>query len=240
MNAGSDSAARARAIRVWSARRKAELEASLRFEHLAIRLSEQAASAMVTGMAAEAARDEMRHADRCAELAVHFGGAPSATPAVPKLRRVAPRELAPPEALLYEIVALCCVTETLSTALLGALVEAARDSFAKETMREILRDEVRHSRLGWAFLAEAQARPGRDVIGPHLAGMIEATLGSELFDSQPSDPTASLLAGLGELERRARERIARECFEHVIFPGLEQFGIEVSRGRQWLSLAGQR
>jgi hypothetical protein len=148
---------------------------------------------------------------------------------------VAPPGLEGRDALLYELVALSCVTETLSTALLGALVEAARDSVAKETMHSILRDEVRHSRLGWAFLAEAHATGARDVVAPHLPCMLAATLGTASLAPAASTPDDAELAGYGELEPSTSVRVMRECFEEVIFPGLSRFGIDTAPGERWLA-----
>ena len=129
---------------------------------------------------------------------------------------------------------MACVTETLSTALLGTLVERARDTLAKQTMQSILRDEVSHSRLGWAFLAERHAAGARDCVSPHLGAMLEATLGDEFFTSNASlEPEEEALTGVGVLDRRERRRIARDTLELVIFPGLERFGIETALGRGW-------
>lgn len=232
--------AKARAARVWSLRRRAELEAAARFRTLSAELSAHAASDVVIAMAAEAAADELRHATLCRQLAEHFGGSRLSEPPLDvSTRRVAPRGLEGREALLYELVALSCVTETLSTALLGALVEAARDTIAKETMHSILRDEVRHSRLGWAFLAESHAAGARDVVAPHLPALLSATLGAAPFAAVPSDPGDAELAGYGELERSVSLRVVRECFAEVIFPGLARFGIDTSLGERWLAERGR-
>ena len=98
-------------------------------------------------MAKRASSDELRHAEKCLDLVRHFGGAVEA-PKAPEARPVAPSSLETRERLLYEVVALSCVTETLSAALLGALVERARDSLAKSVLHSILRDEVGHVAIG--------------------------------------------------------------------------------------------
>ncbi len=210
-----------------------ELEAAERFRTLASQLSTLGASEAVVTLAREAINDELRHAELCEILAAHFGEPVPPRPAI-AIRRVAPPELAPSDSVLYEVVAMACVTETLSTALLGSLVERARDSLAKQTMQSILRDEVSHSRLGWAFLAEQHARGASDCISPHLGPMLDATLGDEFFATlAPSDPTEEMLTGLGVLGRAERRRIVGETLELVIFPGLERFGIDTALGKNW-------
>jgi hypothetical protein len=235
MSAGAaGESARALAARVWSFRLGSELEAAQRFGALAPLLRVAGASDVVVGMAEEAAADELRHADLCRMLVRHFGGAPPAEAEI-ALRWTAPAAVAGEARVLYEIVALSCVTETLSTALLGELVARASDPVCRQAMHSILRDEVNHSRLGWAFLAQQHARGVRDCVGPHLPDMLEATLGDELFKAAGGeDPTLAQVAGLGSLERHDRLRVVRETLERVIFPGLERFGIETAAGRHWL------
>lgn len=217
-------------------RRRFELEAAARFDELAGRLADHGASDVVLAMARESSHDELRHAELCRSLVEHFGGSLAPVPSEPpRVTRIAPAGLEGRDALLYELVALSCVTETLSTALLGALVEAARDSVAKEAMHAILRDEVRHSRLGWAYLAEAHAAGARDVVGPHLPAMLAATIGTELFHPSEAHPGDDHLTGYGVLDRAATIRVTKECFERVVFPGVERFGIDASGGRRWLS-----
>jgi hypothetical protein len=236
MTIGSDSiTVRAAAARVWRYRHRMELEAAERFRGLAERLSTAGASQAIVEMARRASSDELRHAERCLALISHFGETAEARPLV-EARPVAPRELGERERLLYEVVALSCVTETLSTALLGTLVARARDSVAKDTLHSILRDEVDHSRLGWAFLAEEHARGARDCVSERLGAMLNATLSDELFDAtRESSAMERALAGLGALERAEREHVVRETLNAVVFPGLERFGIDTSRGKRWLA-----
>jgi hypothetical protein len=211
-----------------------EREAAERFRRLSAELVRFGASAVVMEMARRAATDELRHAERCLDLVSHFGEMVPAMEVAPA-RTVAPRSLDERERVLYEVVALSCVTETLSTALLGALVERARDPLAKETLHSILCDEIEHSRLGWAFLAEEHARGARDCVSEWLGPMLSSTFSDELFDAS-SDASAldRALAGFGALERAERQRVVRETLHAVVFPGLERFGIDTTRGRSWL------
>lgn len=227
-------ATRLRAAQVWLERRRAELEAAERFRRLALELEAGATPAAIVEQLRAAAEDELRHARLCGELGEHFGGRvlePSPVTPAP----TAPATWPAAERRLYEVVALSCVTETLSTALLGRLVERARDSHARDVMQSILRDEVRHSRVGWGFLAHAHGRGVRERVAPHLPALLESTVGAELFAATTEDePDAAALSGLGALTLEERRRVVCETLEHVIFPGLERFGIDVTLGRQWL------
>jgi len=221
------------AASVWRARRAFELDAAARFARLSHELEAHGAGAEVIALARQAAEDERRHARLCADLVAHFGGqvkdaAPCAAPPV------SPAGLVGRESLLYEVVALACVTETLSTALLGALVERATDALVRRTMHEILRDEVQHSRLGWAHLAGEHACGARDVVGAHLPAMLRATVREELFTEEGEHPQHEVLSGLGALNRRDRIDVFVATMTSVVFPGLERFGVDTSHGHRWL------
>jgi hypothetical protein len=232
-----DESVRKAACGVWTYRLDSELDAAERFRALAPTLQALETSGALVEMAYEAASDELRHASLCRELIVHFGGAlPAEKPRVPA-GRIAPAGLEGRERVSYEIVALSCITETLSTALLGELVPRAGDPVCKQAMHSVLRDEVNHSRLGWAFLAEECARGARDCVGRHVPEMLEAALGPHFFTvADAPDAQQEALVAIGSLERPERQRIVRETLESVVFPGLEQFGIETTHAKRWLHL----
>lgn len=228
-------AARRAAARVWRYRHHVELEAAERFRRLAEQLATFGASETVVRMARRASSDELRHAELCSDLVAHFGATVGASKSL-EVRPVGPSALDERDRLLYEVVALSCVTETLSTALLGALVERARDSVARGVLHSILCDEVDHSRLGWAFVAEEHARGARDCVSEWLAAMLSSTLSEDLFTASGEVSAVDrALAGFGSLERTERRRIVRETLCTVIFPGLERFGFDTSRGKTWLA-----
>ncbi|TKC96382.1 ferritin-like domain-containing protein [Polyangium fumosum] len=228
-------AAREAAAQIWRNRARAELEAAARFTRLAGELAACDAVAPVVTMAREAAEDERRHAERCGGLVRELGGKPFELGAVPAPRGVTPGGLGPRERLLYEVVAMSCVTETLSAALLGELVARATDPLVRETMQSILRDEIDHARLGWAHLAAEHERGAMDVVGPSLPAMLAGTISEELFSSWAEHPAQEALSGLGALDRAERRRIFSETMSLVVFPGLRRFGVDTSRGERWLA-----
>ncbi len=226
--------ARRRAARVWSFRMRAEHDATLRFSRLAERLSGSGAHGAVVTMARSAAADERRHTDLCGDLVAHLGGAPPELPSAPP-REVAPSGLTARERVLYEVVALSCITETLSTALLGAIEEASTDSLVTHTAHSILRDEVQHSRLGWAHLAAEKGRGAGPTIAEYLPAMLQGTVNDELFADGEEGPEAAALSGLGALQRAERLSVFSETLRSVVFPGLETLGIDPAAGRAWLA-----
>lgn len=228
--------ARSLAAQVWSTRLHAEEEAARHFRALTDALKTTGASAHLVAMAEQAHADELRHASVCRDLIEHFGGrGRDASPSAAQGH--VPVALVDRQQLLREVVALSCITETLSTALLAELVRAARDEVSERAMRSILRDEVSHSRLGWAYLAEAHAAGAPDCVGPRLASMLDTSLGADFWRTEAPAPFESELAGFGQLPRADRQRLVLETLHGVVFPGLELFGIDVALGKAWCDAA---
>jgi hypothetical protein len=224
-----------RAASLWRFRAGVELEAAARFRGIARRLAALDADPEVVALARRACDDEIRHHHLCAELAQSFGARdiPCAVGDVPPVTmgRACPRQQ-----LLAEVVAMSCVTESLSTALLIEMRRAATESHVRQVVHEVLRDEVDHARLGWTHLAAESAR-GTPVawLGARLPDMLAATVHEEIFaETSAQTPAARALEGLGGLCRRTRCDLFVGTMEGVVFRGLERFGVRTDAGRHWL------
>jgi hypothetical protein len=196
------------------------------------------AEPVVIEMTRKAASDELVHADLCAELVGHFGQKP-VQHVVANVSEVAPSDLSARERVLYEVVALSCVTETLSAALLGTMVEQARDARVKAIVHRILCDEIEHGRLGWAHLSLERPRGYGRVLGDYLPAMLHGAVGDELFrpDDDSTPENDDVLAGVGALRKSDRKAVFGATMRTVVFPGLERFGIDTSAGSRWLDAA---
>ena len=219
------------AAAIWAHRATEELAAAARFDRLAATAQREGAEPIVVELARKAGDDERRHHERCVELVEHLGGRWSAPARItaPPLRSGLDNARAD---LLYELVAMSCVTETLSAALLMEMRAAAADGRVRDVVHEVLVDEVDHSRLGWAHLA-AEAR-GCSVrfIGERLPAMLAHTVAEELFG--PGVDASSELDGLGALSRARRKDVFAATMHDVVFPGLRRAGIDTGAGQRWL------
>jgi hypothetical protein len=146
---------------------------------------------------------------------------------------VAPARLAPDQALTYEIVAASCVAETLSVAVLTALLAANQPAGLRAVLRELAAEEVGHARLGWACLAR-RGRSGSAFLGSLLPGMLRGSVEEDLFAQGGAEGEAPSLRRLGVLPRSERRRLLWRTVEAVIFPGLEATGVDTGAGRAWL------
>lgn len=207
---------------VWRYRERVEWEAADLFESLASQLRRQGDREALAVLADEAAEDERRHAKRCRALVDRFE--PGLVPLRPTLGTIlGTEELTPRKRTLYTSVAISCVTETLSTSMLLAMREESRDELVCSTVREILRDEVRHSRLGWAHLATEATKGDVSWLSPYIARMLK---GARDTESRELD-VGSDLSDYGILQASRSAAIFDETVSMVLLPGFAQFGISV-------------
>lgn len=219
---------RERALRSWSFRWAVERESERAFARLA---GELRALGYPEELAAEAIRvstDEALHIELCAKLTKEFGG--DAPFDMPIREKLAPAAMGRDDALAYDLVARCCVAETESTATLVALLPQS-GSQVRDVVHRIAEDEVRHSRLGWQFLAYVAAKRDLGFLGPHVPSMLE-TGGGPLFQKSDEED----LPELGVFGKPTQLRLFRETLTGVILPGLDLNGVPTGPAREWLAV----
>ena len=228
--------ARRAAAEAWAFRARVEQEAALRFERLAAAVAGFDPGSPVPAMMRRAADDERRHTELCAQLAATLG-----TPVVldeeSELPSIAPRSLDERQAALYEVVAACCITETESMATLTTLMACEPDPEVRAVLHSISKDEVVHSRMGWAHLSREAAAGQVAFLGPLIPGMLAGTIDEGLFGVPPADEDPEGLLRLGVLPLEKKREVFLGTLEQVVFPGLEKFGVDPDPGRRWLARA---
>jgi hypothetical protein len=178
--------------------------------------------------------DEARHRDLCAVLAARFGET-DAKNYVPPPMRIGRSDMAPRDRLLWEVVAVCCISETMNTSLLTRCQEVAKDVQIRATLHELLEDEVRHAQLGWAHLASERAAGRGDFLCDVLPLMLEASVEPGFLEGELPVPWTEALYDYGELPLPELVQIYCETLEVVVFRGFEAMGVDTHHGRAWLS-----
>ncbi len=227
--------ARRAAAAAWAFRARVEQEAALRFDRLAATVASFDADSPVPAMMRRAADDERRHTQLCARLAGSLGSPVALEPM--ELPAIAPRSLDTRKAALYEVVAACCITETESMSVLTTLLAGEPDPEVREVLHAISRDEVVHSRMGWAHLAREASTAEVAFLGPLVPGMLAGTVDEGLFGAPPADEDPEGLLRLGVLPLAKKREVFLGTLEQVVFPGLEKFGVNPEPARQWLAHA---
>jgi hypothetical protein len=186
----------------------------------------------VTALLRRAAADEDRHAALCAELASAYGSEAGGTPVdVP----IAPRSFGARDAVLYEIVAACCITETESVATLATLLTGTAEPRVRTVVHQIARDEVVHGQMGWAHLAREAAVRSVSFLSAWVPSMLEGSVEDGIFSAGQPDPEPDDLLRHGVLPRSRKREIFVGTLEEVVFPGLEKLGIAAAPARAWLA-----
>jgi len=187
-------------------------------------------------MMRRAADDERRHTELCARLSGSLGSPVTLDPEV-ELPSIAPGSLDERQAALYEVVAACCITETESMATLTTLMAAEPDPEVRDVLHSISRDEVVHSRMGWAHLSRESAAGEVAFLGQLIPGMLAGTIDEGLFGAPPAGEDPDGLLRLGVLPLEKKREVFLGTLEQVVFPGLERFGVDPEPGRRWLARA---
>jgi Rubrerythrin len=216
----------------WAVRYRIETEASLRFGALGRRLHAAAAPRILFELAERASGDETRHAAHCERFFRALGG--KQLQGVNHVVEYAPSGLPEPERLTYELVSQCCVAETQSTATLVTLLDAAETPELKAVLHELARDEVYHSRLGWAYLTWARPRVDFSFLGPLLPGMMDGNAGTEMFEPPAEDADRPELLRQGVVPQSMRREVYVETLRSVVFPGFEKLGVDTVDAKRWL------
>lgn len=224
----------------WTFRWRVEVDAALRFARLAERLAELGEPEAMVALARRAAEDERRHAGLCEALAREYGQ--QVFPEAPtEVLEVAPARLSPRERVLYELVAACCITETESTAVLTTLLVPDGSPRVLTVLRDILRDEVGHSRLGWAHLSRVHAEGAEGAVaflGRYIPAMLEGGTSPSLFAPGAPEEESPELLRHGVLPHTRKRDVFVQALREVVLPGLERFGVDTAPARQWLAQRG--
>ena len=210
-----------RAARVWRRREQIEREAAHLFDDLASELA-LTEHEELSRRARAAAIDERRHAIKCRNLIVALAG-PGALPAErPRRLALGPATLSSRDRLLYAALALGCVTESFSCALLLELRETATHPLVAATVREILEDEIEHARIGWALLAAEASRRDVSWLTAYVPAITSAAIDDDVRPFVSHDGETS---GLGVLSRARVQDLLADTWSSVIAPGLARYGI---------------
>ena len=228
--------ARRAAGEAWAFRARVEQEAALRFDRLATVVAGFDPGSPVPAMMRRAADDERRHTELCTRLAHGLGNPVELDPNA-ELAAIAPRSLDERQAALYEVVAACCITETESMATLTTLLAAEAEPEVREVLHSISKDEVVHSRMGWAHLSRESVAGEVAFLGELIPRMLAGTIDEGLFAPPPPDEDPEGLLRLGVLPLEKKREVFLATLEQVVFPGLEKFGVDPEPGRKWLAHA---
>jgi hypothetical protein len=219
-----DDDARQAAIAEWTGRMVNEHVSSRVFAALLPQMMRAGVDTSFQAAAADAVVEELRHARLCAAVVEALGG--EARAPMPDLDDV-PRhdDVEPLEGLLRNVLAVSCLNDTVTVALLEGNRKLVTDSTLRRVLTEILADEVGHSRMGWQLLshlapridAGMRARLGAYLV-PAFAELLERHAGVATHRPAAVEP-------LGMADRRHSAALFMDVINEVILPRLEAFDL---------------
>lgn len=220
------------AVAAWPMRAAEELRSALVFRALERAAREAGAPAPWPACFHAAVHDEMRHARLCAIVGARLGAAApryDSAAVRARLSTLPSAELRVAALLLVEVA----IGETISTCLFSAGRRAATEPLTRTALGLILRDEVRHQRLGWRAL---------DALWPSLSSLAREAMQREaragLAACEQSNavpairwlkeerPFAPSYAALGVLHPEARIEAFYFAVERLVLPRLTRLGLD--------------
>jgi hypothetical protein len=179
-----------------------------------------------------AVRDELRHSRLCATVGAQLGADEpkyDARLVQARLRRLPYAHVRVASLLLVEVA----IGETISTYLFRAGRRSTTEPLTRAALGAILRDEVRHQRLGWAAFAALWPTLDESL---RTAVQREAALGLAACERQNALPAMRWLqrrkpfdlayAALGVLHPEARVEAFYFAVERLIVPRLTRIGLD--------------
>ena len=221
----------------WAERAQAELGAAARFRDLSRRLRDADAHPRILELVERAEREEDEHALLCAEMARTLGhqtGFATPTDIVAQPTYSWSRLTDPRDRLLLDVVLMSCITESFNASLLNTLYAQGKGTEAGRLIHRILKDEVKHAQIGWAYLADEHSRRDCGFVSAYLGEMLDGSVRDSLFGpvDTPDDDTAY---GFGVMPRQQRRAHFEAVLQEVIIPGFGHFGIDTEGVHHWLA-----
>ena len=214
------------AIETWRGRMLNEHASSRIFAGLLPQLMAAGIDAERQMQVAEMIVDELRHARQCAAVVDALGA--EAVGELPELPEVPAHEDAEPlEALLRNVLSICCLSETVAVALINAERLQLGDSVLGEVLKQILADEVSHARFGWSLLESLQLSSDLKArLSIYLETALQHLEEHELAHLSPAPAPSEAAAAAGVCDGALARQIFHDTVGQVIIPRLRQHGLE--------------
>lgn len=219
----------------WRQRAENELATSRVFAQLHADLLAFGAPPEVLELSGRAVDDEVFHAELCVRASEIYGQAPRPLAPPPEPARPSFGVCSPHVHRALFAALHSSVNETLGVTYLSACLAQARSRVARCVIKEILTDEVRHSRIGWAVLASPRlSSKDRANIASFMPAFFDLCVGAWLADVEADYPD-DLPRGHGCLAHIDIAQAVKDALHDVILPGLDHVGIDATTARQWVA-----
>ena len=209
------------AIATWHARMINEYGSSRVFVALARQMAECGFEEDVAEVE-QFAEEERTHGVLCGAvveaLGGHATGALFETPEFPQHRDAPPRA-----AVLRNVISICCMSETIAVALIGAERLEMPETPLRELLTKIWADEIGHARFGWRLverLAPSLTEAERNAIRAYVPIALDHLIAHEHahLPARPAPLHGETLGLCSGIDGRA---LLHETIDEVILPRIQ-------------------
>lgn len=230
----------ASALATWRGRMINEHSSAVVFEALAKQLADAGFENAIVEECRSFADEERRHGVLCGAVVESLGG--KATFESPS-QRPSPEHPAASrrEAALRNLLSVCCLSETVAVALIGAERLQMPDGELRSLLTRIYADEVGHARFGWRLLPELVASLSPQElceVNAYLAVAFAALESHELRHLNPAAAPPPEGCQLGLCNGQDARRLFYATVTDVIVTGLERHGLAAAKA--WAERATHR
>lgn len=216
--------------------RRAELElrGAAAFTVITQALIDLRADSRIVDLSARAIAEEVRHSEIYLALSSSYSPTGVGRPQVAPIEVPAHPGLGPKLRRVLHVVGMCSINETMACAFLELCLEGAQSHATRVALREVLADEIRHARIGWAYLASGGVEKGtyREV-ERWLVPMLCAQLAGwwKQIETLPEGEVRTHGCPSG----RAIEEAAVRSLHELVLPGFAAVGIDVTEARRFVT-----
>jgi hypothetical protein len=231
-----DAASRRLAATTCARRAELELHGAAAFTAVTHALIGLRADTRIVDLSARAIAEEIRHSEIYLSLARVYAidDVPSPRPSPIDVPRY--HAAGPDGERVLQVVGMCCINETMACAFLELCLSGATASLARTAIREVLEDEIRHARIGWAYLGSQDVGPAeRRLVSAWVVPMLRAQWG--LWRQQVRTLPGADLGEHGCPSPVAIERAALSSVRQLVIPGFARAGIDVLDAQRWIDEA---
>jgi len=220
-------------VAATAARRAAlELRGAAAFTAVTQALIDLRADPRIVELAARAIAEEMDHSGIYLSVARAYGPGEVPAPRPEPIDVPAYPGIGADGERLLRVVGMCSINETMACSFLELCLDGATAPLVRAGLRSVLADEIRHARIGWAYLGSADVGDAeRRLVSEWLLPLLRAQWRG--WRDQIATLPAGERVGHGCPSGQAIERAARASVRDLVLPGFARAGVDVVEAMQW-------
>ena len=190
------------------------------------------ADAVIVDLSARAISEEINHSEIYRSLAIAYAGHDVARPTPAPIEWPVHEDAEPALRPALHVVGMCSINETMACAFLDLCLLGTRAPAVRKGLHDVLSDEIRHGRIGWAWLASANlAARARSAIGDFVLPLLRTQVRG--WRAQIETVPSPAVPEHGCPSGSAIEATMVASIKDLVLPGFEHVGIDVRAARAW-------